>query len=324
MQQVRWGILGAGRIARQFARDIRHAPSARLHSVGAREHARARAFADDFGITRACGSYEELVSDPDVDAIYVATPHNFHLDHSRLAIRAGKAVLCEKPLTPSSGDSEALISAAREADVYLMEALWTAFLPAIRKARSWIEDGRIGDVLQVRADFGFPAPYDTSNRLWNPDLAGGAMLDIGIYPVAFNRLMIERGPEQVTSVVRRAPTGVDAEVSAILQTGDITSILSCSFWCDLVNTGRVLGSEGWIELPSFWRTGTARLFRGAEQVEQFEDHRAGEGFEFEIEAASQDILAGRKQSAIVPHAHSLALQDDMHKILAAASDAATA
>ena len=314
MQQVRWGILGAGRIARQFASDIRHAPSARLHSVGAREHARARAFADDFGIALAFGSYEELVADPDVDAIYVATPHNFHLDHSRLAIRAGKAVLCEKPLTATPGESEALVSAARDAGVYLMEALWSAFLPTIRKARGWIDEGQIGDVLQVRADLGFPAPFDAASRLWNPDLAGGALLDIGIYPIAFNRLMIGRGPDQVRSMIRPASTGVDAEVSAILQTDNVTSVLSCSFRCDLVNTGRVLGTEGWIELPDFWRSGKARLFRGGAKIEEFDDNRKGAGFEFEIEAASRDVLAGRIESDIVPHALSLALQDDMRRV----------
>ena len=319
MGQVNWGILGAGKIARQFASDIQHAPSARLQSVGARDHARAVAFADEFEIPQAHGSYQDLVPDPDIDAIYIATPHNFHLQHSRLAIAAGKAVLCEKPLTAAPGDTAALVAAAQDADVYLMEALWTAFLPAIRKAREWIDEGRIGEVRQVRADFGFPAPYDAGSRLWNPDLAGGAMLDIGIYPVAFNHLMLGQGPDHVTSVIRRAPTGVDAEVSAILQTGHVTSVLTCSFLCDLVNTGRVLGSEGWIELPSFWRSNTARLFRGGAQVDAFDDNRKGNGFEFEIEAASLDILAGRKQSAIVPHALSLGLQDDMHMIMSATS-----
>lgn len=320
MAQVRWGILGAGKIARQFATDIHHSPSACLHSVGARDDARARAFAAEFGIPVSHGSYEQLVSDPDVDAIYVATPHNFHLDHSLLAIRAGKAVLCEKPLTGTPGESQALVSAAREADVYLMEALWTAFLPTIRKARDWIDEGRIGDVLQVRAYLGFKAPFDARNRLWNPDLAGGAMLDVGIYPIAFNRLMIGRRPGKVRSVIREAPTGVDAEASVILQTGDITSILGCSFLCDLVNTGRVVGTEGWIELPSFWRSRTARLYQQGAQVEAFEDDRKGEGFEFEIEAASQDILAGRKESQIVPHDLSLALQDDISRVLAASQE----
>lgn len=324
MEQVRWGILGAGKIARQFASDIRHAPSARLHSVAARDGGRAKAFAGEFGIPEFHGSYEHLVSDPDVDAIYVATPHSFHLEHSRLAIQAGKAVLCEKPLTATPGESQALVSAARDADVYLMEALWTAFLPAIRTARDWIDDGRIGEVLQVRADFGFRAPFDAGSRLWNPALAGGAMLDIGIYPIAFNRLMTGRGPDHVTSVVRTASTGVDAEVSAILQTDDVTSILSCSFLCDLVNFGRVLGTEGWIELPSFWRSDTARLFRHGTQVEEFVDQRKGGGFEFEIEAASRDILVGQKESKTVPHALSLALQDDMQRVMAAHGPTAAA
>jgi len=314
MKKVRWGILGAGNIARQFASDIAFATNATLQAVGSREGDKAGAFAAEFGIPRAHGSYENLISDPDVDAIYIATPHSFHLEHSLAAIRAGKAVLCEKPLTPSPDECRTLIRAARAHDVYLMEGLWSAFLPSIQKARAWLNEGRIGEIVQVRADFGFLAPFDPDSRLWNPSLAGGAMLDIGIYPVAFNRLMLGRGPDEIKSVIRRASTGVDDQVFSMFQTGDVTSVLSCSFKCNLSNTGSVIGTTGRIDLPNFWRSTSAFLYENTTLAEEFLDDRQGDGFEFEIEAASQDILDGRKQSEIVPHSLSLALQTDMAKI----------
>ncbi len=314
MGQVRWGILGAGRIARKFASDIAHAPSASLKAVGARDRDRAESFANEFAIPNAHGSYEALVEDAQVDAIYVATPHNFHLEHSVLAMRAGKAVLCEKPLTPSVEEAEVLIKVAVELDIYLMEAMWSWFLPSIQKAKDWVEDGRIGEVIQVRADLGFQAPFEPKGRLWDKALAGGALLDIGIYPIAFNRLMLGRGPDQIQSVMRLASTGVEDETYSIFQTGPVTSVLTSSFRSVLGNVGSIIGAKGRIDLPWFWCGGTTLLFEGAEQIDRFDDNRAGGGFEFEIEAASQDILNGRKQSETVPHSASLALQQDMDAV----------
>ena len=318
MTKVRWGILGAGQIARKFANDMAFTSNASLQAVGARDGQRARAFALEFDIPDAHGSYDALLANPTVDAIYVATPHNFHLQQSLAAMEAGKAVLCEKPLTPSLEDSQALIDAAHRHDVFLMEAMWSYFLPSVRKAKSWLDEGLIGDVLQVRADLGFAAPYDPAGRLYNPDLAGGALLDIGIYPVAFNRLMLGRAPEAVKASFKMADTGVDEEVFALFQTGSVTSVLTGSFRCALPNIGLVIGTKGRIELPGFWQSTSAKRFEGESLVETFEDDRQGTGFEFEIEAASRDILEGRKQSEIASHAASLALQEDMARIRAEA------
>jgi predicted dehydrogenase len=321
MKKVRWGILGAGRIARQFAADIRFAPTAELHAVGARQGSRAISFAREFGIPAAHASYEALLSDPDVDAIYVATPHSFHLEQSLAAMRAGKAVLCEKPLTTSPDDCRALARAAHDQDTFLMEALWTAFLPSIQKAREWLDDGRIGELVQLRADFGFSAAFNPRDRLWNPALAGGALLDIGIYPIAFNRLMLGRGPDHISSILKMASTGVDEEVFTMFQTGDITSLLSCSFKCNLDNTGVLIGTRGRIVLPDFWRSTSAFLYEDGSLIESFDDQRRGNGFEFEIEAASRDILDGRKQSETVPLSLSLALQEDMADVISAGDTA---
>jgi predicted dehydrogenase len=314
MTKVRWGILGAGNIAQKFARDIAHTSSAELQAVGAREIERARTFAHTYGLASAHGSYEALFADRQVDAIYVATPHSFHLEQSIAALRAGKPVLCEKPLTPNLEDSKTLVTAARDLDVYLMEALWSYFLPAIGKARQWLDQGRIGELTQVRADFGFKAPFDPDARLFNPALAGGALLDIGIYPIALSRLVLGQGPNQVHSLMKFASTSVDDEVYALFQTGEVTSVLTCSFRSKLANLGTLVGTRGRIELPRFWQAESALLYEGDTLVERFEDQRKGGGFEFEIEAASTDILQGRKQSQIMPHALSLALQEDMARV----------
>lgn len=317
MAKVRWGILGAGRIARKFASDSAFAPSAIVQAVGARDHDRARAFAHAFNIPTAHRTYEDLLSDPDVDAIYIATPHNFHLEQSLACLKAGKHVLCEKPLTVSVEECKTLITAADQSELYVMEAMWTWFLPAVQQAKAWLEDGRIGELVQVRADFGFKAKFNPDDRLWNPDLAGGALLDIGIYPVAFHRFMLGRGPDSVTAHGRLASTGVDEEINAIFQTRDVTSLLTCSFRTQLANIGYLYGTKGRIEIPNFWRAVSARLFEGSDLVDQFNDHRQGDGFEFEIEAASQDILAGRSQSSVMPLSASLILQEDMGLIRSA-------
>lgn len=313
-EKVRWGILGAGRIAAKFTTDIAFAPSACLQAVGSGDRDRSRRFAEQYAIKTSHDSYDDLLADPDVDAIYIATPHNFHLEQTLMCLQAGKHVLCEKPMTVSAQECETLIEAGEKSGLYVMEAMWTWFLPTMARACQWMEDGRIGELVQIRADFGFPAPFDPQGRLFNPDLAGGALLDIGIYPVAFNRLMLGRGPDEIKSSIRLAPTGVDAETNAIFTTGDTTSLLTSSLLTQLPNTGWVFGTQGTIEIPNFWQSSQARLHRDRVCVETFDDDCKGGGFEFEIEAASQDILQGRQGSKTMPLSTSLAFQKDMEKI----------
>lgn len=315
---VRWAILGAGRIAHAFAGDIALVAEARLQAVAARDFGRARSFADQYQAPDAYGDYDSMLSSADVDAVYIATPHNFHFDQSLAAIRAGKAVLCEKPLTVTPDEARTLITAAQAQRVFLAEALWTWTLPAIRKAVDWIRAGRIGPVRQIDARFGFKAEPDPQGRLFSPDLAGGALLDLGVYPVALNRLVLDQGPDTVMAMASRAATGVEDQVEALFRTGPVLSSLGCSFLGQLSNTAFIAGERGAIRIPRFWSATSAELITGGEVVERFDDARAGHGFEFEIEAASRDILAGRTQSSIVPLSASLGFQQDMAAIRAAA------
>lgn len=315
---VRWAILGAGRIAHTFAHDTALVPEARLQAVAARDFTRARAFADQYGAPDAFGGYDAMLASPDVDAVYIATPHNFHFEQCQAALRAGKAVLCEKPLTITADQTRALMSEAREAGLFLAEALWTWTLPAIRTALSWARDGRIGAIRHVDARFGFHAHPDPEARLFNPALAGGALLDLGIYPVALNRLMLGAGPQTVRAIASSAATGVEDQLEAVFETGPVMSSLGCSFLAQLSNTAVISGSEGAIRIPRFWSATSAELIRHGEVTDRFDDGRAGHGFEFEIAAASQDILAGRTVSSVVPLTASLGFQEDMEAIRSAA------
>ena len=276
---------------------------------------RAEAFARAHGVARAHSSYAALYADGGVDAVYVATPHSHHVENAGDALRADKAVLCEKPLATTPADARALVDLARETGRYLAEGMWTYFLPAIQTAQSWVADGRIGEVVHVRADFGYDQTYDPDGRLYNPDLAGGAVLDMGVYPVALAWLFLQRDPTEIVAVGHRAPTGVEDDVTMRFDYPGAVATLATSFRGRYPNAAYVVGTEGTVHIPDFFRAGACELLRGDDLVDRFEDGRAGGGFEYEITAVSDDVLAGRAESAVVPWAATLAVQEHMARVL---------
>ncbi len=316
MDVVRWGIVSAGNIANTFASDIRHVAGARAHAVAARDRASALAFAGKHGIKNAYGGYDELFADPDIDAIYVATPHTFHFEHSSTALAAGKAVLCEKPIATSAAECRRLLDVARRANAYLMEAMWTWFLPATIRARQWVDAGRIGKLCHIKADFGFRLPYRPDARQYDASLAGGCLLDIGIYPVAIARYFTGEAPAHVDAVSRHAPNGVDDDVAMLFAYPDFAASLAASFRCKLPNSAFIVGSDGYIHIPDFWRARECLLFAGRQKADTFADDRQGSGFEFQIAAVSNDVVNGAMESDVVTHAASLALQEDMDRVRA--------
>ena len=311
---VRWGIVGAGNIANTFARDMTHVAHAEVAAVAARSLASASEFAKRHQISVAYEGYETLYSDPNVDAVYIATPHVLHACNAADALRAGKAVMCEKPITVSAAELKTLLGVARDQGNYLMEAMWTWFLPAFQKAQKWIADGEIGELIHVKADFGFPMTYDPASRAYNPELAGGCLLDTGIYPIAIARLFTNRAPTTIDVVARYAPNGVDDDVVMTFDYGNCVASLATSFRRKLPNIAYLIGTAGFIAIPDFWRAEECYLHRQDESVRSFRDSRSGSGFEFQIASASEDILQGRRQSAIVPHSASLAFQQDMDRV----------
>ncbi|WP_379163564.1 Gfo/Idh/MocA family protein [Paenibacillus sp. sgz5001063] len=307
--KVKWGILSTGWIAHQFATDLAHASNGVAYAVGSRNQENADEFAANHGIPVAHASYEDLVNDPEVDAVYIGTPHPFHKDNALLALRAGKAVLCEKPFTVNSGELEEIVSYAREHKLFLMEAMWSRYIPANVKVREWVAAGRIGDARMVKADLGFRADWNPEGRLLNPALGGGALLDVGIYPISFASMIFGPHPEKVASTVSMGETGVDEHFSLLLSYGDGKSAsLNGGIRLNMLQEAYVYGTEGHIVVKgSFVNPKSAELYVGGELVETFEDDRASIGYAFEAEEVGRCLKAGLTESPVLTLDESLAI-----------------
>lgn len=319
MEKVRWGIVSTGRITHQFVQDFRFVPNGEVVAVASRSQESADAFARQYGIPRAYEGYERLLGDSEVDAVYVATPHTLHFQNTLDAIAAGKHVLCEKPFTINPGESRELFETAGRSSVFVMEAMWTYFLPAIQKAQEWVRQGRIGKLRQVKADFGYPQlPFDPDRREYNADLAGGCLLEMGIYPVALAWLFMQQGPAGLQVVAHKAPNGVEDDVVMVFEYGEdsegAVATLGTSFRSKLQNWAYIIGEEGYITIPNFWRASECSLFELDTRVDHFEDGRTSLGFNYETFASNEDILAGRQQNSIMPWDTTLRLQQHMARV----------
>ncbi|MFY0606671.1 MAG: Gfo/Idh/MocA family oxidoreductase [Cyclobacteriaceae bacterium] len=308
MKKIRWGIISTGNIANQFASDFQYSQLGVLEAVASRNQEKADKFAQSYGIGKAYASYQDLFNDPDIDAVYVATPHNLHFQNCKDAILQGKAVLSEKPITTSSGAAIELFNFAKAHNIYLMEGVWTYFLPAMIQAQKWIDDGKIGDLLHIKGDFGFQAEYDPNGRLFNPDLAGGAMLDIGIYPIAAACLLIPGMPKKVSVSGHFAPTGVEDEVIYTLHYDDKVSNNTASFRSTMRNELQIMGTKATISIPDFWRASECYLLNRSGQIDEYQEGREGIGYYHELEAMNKDLLNEKKESSVVPHSRSIQIQ----------------
>lgn len=315
MKKVRWGILGPGIIAQQFAHDFQYANNAELVAVASRSLQRGQEFADQYGIPTVYDNYDALYGAADIDVIYIATPHVFHFEQSKKALESGKAVLCEKPITVNPEECQELIDIARKEQVYLMEGMWTYFLPVVREAKKWVTEGRIGKVLHVKSDFGYPKEFDPSSRLFDPTLAGGSLLDMGVYTIAMDWLFHHRESDQKRVVVHKAPNGVDIDTHMVFQYSDAMSTLHSAFSCKLHNWTYVIGEKGYIAIPDFWRAKEAFLYEEENIIDTVKDTRQSFGFDYEIESVSEDLIQGRKESGIMPHAYSQRLQNTMAQVI---------
>jgi len=314
MRKIRWGIVGAGRIAHTFAEDMPATSAGIIQAVAARSGTSAREFANQYDIPTAHEGYEALYRDPDVDAVYVATPHTCHLQNASDALRAGKAVLCEKPVTINADECQQLIDIAGETSGYLMEAMWTWFLPAILKAKQWVGDGRIGKIVQIQSDFGYPQVYGADKREYDAELAGGCLLEMGVYPVALTALFAERDPVDISVVSRHAPNGVEDDVVATFNYPDFVATIGTSYRAKLRNWACIIGEDGYVAIPDFWRATECQLWVLDEMLDRFDDGRSTNGFVYQIDSVNDDLLAGRRQSEVMPHRASLQFQRHMDLI----------
>ncbi|GGV29119.1 oxidoreductase [Kitasatospora herbaricolor] len=313
---VRWGILATGAIATAFAEDLALLPDARLTAVASRTEESARRFAERHDIPRAYGSWEQLAKDPEVDVVYVATPHAQHHAATSLLLAAGKPVLCEKPFTLNLPEAQDLVRLAREHEVFLMEAMWTYLDPAVRRLTQLIDDGAIGEVRTVQAEFAFAAEPGGSGRLRDPAAGGGALLDIGVYPLAFAQLLLGT-PDSVQAWGRIAPDGVDDNTGILLgHPGGAHAVLSCSIVSDSAQRAEIGGSLGRIEIPrDFYRPDSFVLHRRRHEPEEFRFPREpGHGYRYEAAEVMRCLRAGAAESPLVPLDGTLALMGTLDTV----------
>lgn len=278
-------------------------------AVASRSHDRARAFANQHGVDRAYGSYGQLIADPDVDALYIATPHPQHHAIALAAIEAGKALLVEKTFTATVAGAQEVITAARARQVFVMEAMWTRFQPAIIAARELVDSGAIGEVRLVQADLGVDRPYDPEDRLFDLAQGGGAMLDLGVYVVSFAQYFLGT-PDRVYASGSVAPTGVDLEAGVLLgyQDGRSAALL-ISLRNPTPGAARILGTHGWIDvLPRFHHPTTIVLTRRDHDPETIIRPPVGAGYSHELAEVTEAVRAGRTESLIMPLDDTLAVQ----------------
>jgi predicted dehydrogenase len=296
-QEWRWGIIGPGKIAHKFAADLQLVPGARLKAVASRDQGRAEAFAKAYGAPYAYGRYEDILGCPELDVVYIATPHNSHCELSQLCIEAGKAVLCEKPWAVNYGEALEMTRLARARRVFLMEALWTRFLPTTRSLLAQLEQGAIGAVEGLKADFGFLMKNPPPARLIQPELGGGALLDIGIYP-AFLSLLLLGYPRRIQAMARFAPTGIDLEdVISLQYAGGQLAQLHTSLLATTKTEAFIYGTEGIIHWHARWHERSSfSILREGQRPENFFFDISGHGYQYEAQAVQDCLAAGLTES----------------------------
>ena len=304
---IRWGIVGPGNIAEKFARDLINLEGAELTAVASRNLERANRFAETYKLLHVFDSYDALFNCKEVDIVYIATPHVFHKDLAIRAMKAGKHVLCEKPLGINTAEVEEMIATSKEQGVFLMEALWTRFNPTIKKVKTLIEDGTLGNLKYINADFAFYAlDRPLESRVFNLDLAGGSILDIGIYPVFLAYLFLGK-PKEIRAISNFNSIGTEIQTSVIFQYQDAQAVLHSSFTNNSRMSAEISGTKGNIYLkPRFHEAkGYSIAVDGLE--ESIELPTIGNGFTHEILEAQECIRANKLESSLWSHKNSLEL-----------------
>ncbi len=315
--KIRWGLIGLGFIARRFANDLIRLPDAEIYAVASRSQEKADAFGAEFGASKCYGSYEDLVNDPDVDVAYIGTPHTYHLAHTLLSLEAGKHVLCEKPFAVNAAEARIMIERAREKKRFLMDAFWTRYFPVMAKLRELLADGVIGDVMLVQADFGGRGPVVPEKRHFNPDLAGGALLDVGSYCLQLASMIYGKQPTDIVSQVAIGSTGVDELSVVVCRYSDYEmATLTSAIRLTTPHEARVMGSEGYIAIPNFWHPSEMTVVVSGQEPETLRFPYEGEGFQYEAMEVGNCIRAGATESAVYPLDETLAIMQTLDRIRA--------
>lgn len=314
-KKYNWAILGCGKIARKFSSDLKLLPNARLYAAAARDFTRAQEFAAEFGFEKAYGSYEEMVADPAVDIVYVATPHSHHHEHVLLCLHAGKAVLNEKAFALTLKEAREMVSVAREKKLFLMEAFWTRFQPSFQKAREIVQSGELGALKVVRSDFAFHAPKDPEKRLFNVALGGGSLLDIGIYPL-FAALSVLGVPQEIKALATFAPTGAEESVVFTFRYpgGELASLYSSLGAYSFVTTDYNC-ERGTVQLGRRWQgPTTVTVWHEGGHEEHFEFTTEGFGYQHEAAHVMACLDAGKSESDLMPLDFTLGIMETLDRI----------
>jgi predicted dehydrogenase len=318
VRKFRWGILGTGAIARQFVEGLSYLPEAEVLAVGSRSEASASQFADEREIPRRYASYYDLAADPDVDIVYVATPHPFHAGNAELCLEAGKAVLCEKPFAVNESEAERVVGLAREKGLFLMEGMWTRFFPLMEKVRRLVTEGAIGEVRMLNVDFGFRTELDPASRLFDPELGGGALLDVGVYCVSLASMVLGR-PSRAVGFSHLGETGVDEQASVVLEheRGRLTS-LSIGIRTATPQEATIMGTEGNLRIHSpWWRPTSMTISKPGVESETVEAPISGNGFNYEAAEVMRCLENGETESHVMPLDETLSVMRTMDGIRAA-------
>jgi dihydrodiol dehydrogenase / D-xylose 1-dehydrogenase (NADP) len=308
----RWGIVGAGRVAHKFADALKHIEDAKLQVVASTSSKRAKDFAQQYSIPEYFDNYEQLFSNNTVDIVYVATTHNFHCKNTLDALKAQKHVLCEKPMAVNASQVKQMVNSAQSNNVFLMEAMWTRFLPMMNEVREIIKKGTIGQPQSLYVDFGIKRNFDLQNRLYNPDLAGGALLDLGVYCLALASMIFGR-PNNISSIIKMADTGVDERSTVIFEYDNAkVAVLFQALDLETPKKALIVGTEGSIRLHSTWLSGsdyTLKLNNGTEKRYKVDTHE--NGFIYQIMAVHESLNAGKTQCDIMSLDETLTIAETM-------------
>jgi dihydrodiol dehydrogenase / D-xylose 1-dehydrogenase (NADP) len=312
---MKWGLYATGGIAEAFANDIRKLHGEIIVAAYARNEQKGRMFCEKHNIERFYHDEEAFFSDPDIEVVYVSTPHTLHAEVSIKALKAGKHVLCEKPFAMNAKEANRVFAVAHEQKRFVMEALWTLFLPTIQKVFEWLDSDRIGEIKVIQANFGFEGSKDPLGRHLNPDLGGGALLDVGIYPVLIANFLAKSTPESISAQVKFTETGVDGStfISAKYPNG-ILALLGASIEVNLINDLVIYGEKGRIVVPLFWMANEATCYY-EDQVETFiSDETQIRGYHYETQAVSNAIHGGLLQHELVSHQFTIDLMETLDRI----------
>lgn len=313
-KKIRWAILGLGNIAHKFAQDLKHVPYAELVAVGSRTREKADDFAKQYGVPHAFPDYKSLVHFPNVDIVYIATPHTFHMENTLDCLQAGKAVLCEKPFALNHHQAKKMIELAQAKNLFLMDAIWTQFFPFMQQIREILDKGSLGKIRMLEADFGFYKAFDPQSRLYDLALGGGALLDIGIYPI-FLTLALFGKPSSIQASSILNEDGIDISTSVIMSYPD--GKLSNTFSTVVSETrceAKIYGEHGSILVPGRWHEADHLILSTQSGKQNFEYKRSHLGYAYEIESIHVALQANRIEHELLPHTFTLDLMEILDTI----------